>query len=231
MIKAILCDLDDTLLQTRAVKSEAIKFAGKLFYNLDITDEAIDKHWGKPWMEFMGEIFNHREDAELASQKYKSIVKNYTNRAYPGTLETLEFLSNNYKLGILSSAARSMIIYDLECAGIPVDLFFYTQSAEDTNIHKPNPQVFEPIVKILAKQEITKDEVLYVGDTLYDYEAATGAGLHFVGMADRSKNNGDFSSVGAVSISSIVELPALLKKFKQSGLTHSPVVSGSVVVC
>jgi HAD superfamily hydrolase (TIGR01549 family) len=210
MIKAIIFDLDDTLLMTKETKYQALKFAGKHFYNIEISDKTIDTHWGKPFLEFMGEVFGHADESENISKNYKSIVKKYKNKPYENTLSTLEKLFGNYKIGILSSAAQSLVMYDIECAGLPVEKFTYIQSAEDTNVHKPNPKVFEPILRVMSEHGIQPSDMLYLGDTTYDFEAATGAGLSFIGMANRTISKSDFDKLGTRSIESISELPKLL---------------------
>ena len=51
-IKAVLFDLDDTLMQTRNTKVKAIKTLGLRYYNYEIPDELIDKHWETPFFFF-----------------------------------------------------------------------------------------------------------------------------------------------------------------------------------
>jgi len=75
MLKAIIFDLDDTLLKTRETKFAALKFAGKHFYNIAINDETLNLHWGKPFLEFMGIVFGNVDSPENISKNYKSIVQ------------------------------------------------------------------------------------------------------------------------------------------------------------
>ena len=212
MLKAIIFDLDDTLLKTRETKFAALKFAGKHFYNIAINDETLNLHWGKPFLEFMGIVFGNVDSPENISKNYKSIVKQFTNKAYDDALPALEKLFDKFKVGILSSAAQSLVMYDIECAGLPIEKFTYVQSAEDTEVHKPNPDVFKPLIRVMSKYKITPSEMLYLGDTKYDYEAAKGAGLHFIGMANRTMIKEEFDKLGANSIESLAELPILLSK-------------------
>lgn len=210
MIDAVIFDLDDTLLKTRETKYKALKFAGKKFYNLDISTETLDTHWGKPYLEFMGLVFESVEHAETISKKYKSIVKQFINKPYSDAISTIDTLLDSYKVGILTSTSRSIVMYDIKHAGLPVERFVYIQTAEDTNVHKPDPSVFDPMNKIMSKYSIQPDSVLYVGDMLSDYEAAVGAGLHFVAIADRSLPKSTFEEKGICSIDTLSELPDLI---------------------
>ncbi|MEG0114831.1 MAG: HAD hydrolase-like protein, partial [Hydrogenoanaerobacterium sp.] len=47
---------------------------------------------------------------------------------------------------------------------------------DDTTEHKPKP---EPMLLYLSRTGVRADEVLYIGDTVYDYQCATGAGVPF----------------------------------------------------
>jgi beta-phosphoglucomutase-like phosphatase (HAD superfamily) len=51
--KAVLFDFDDTLVESRRMKWDHHKFAAKYFYNLDLTDDDIKEHWGKPMAELL----------------------------------------------------------------------------------------------------------------------------------------------------------------------------------
>jgi beta-phosphoglucomutase-like phosphatase (HAD superfamily) len=212
MIKAIIFDLDDTLLKTRQTKYQALKYAGKHFYNLDISDEILDKHWGKPYLEFMGEVFEHVDTPEHISNNHKSTVKNFPNIAYADASETIETLVLKYKVCILSSASKSLVEYDIESSGLPLKKFTYIQSAEDTDVHKPDPMVFAPVVRILSKYDIGLDEIVYVGDMLSDAKAALGAGLHFIGIAGRTTPKNDFDTLGVPTVVSLSELIDMIRQ-------------------
>ncbi len=213
MLKAIIFDLDDTLLKTKQVKSEALKFAGKHFYNIEVTDEKLRQHWGKPFLTFLSELYDHADSPENLAINYKSIVQNYTNVPHEGTLPALAELYDRYKVCVLSSAAKSLVLYDMEHAGLPLESFSYIQTEEDTTVHKPDPEVFAPMIARLATHGIEIDEMLYVGDHPTDYQAATGAGLHFIGIAERSIPKSEFEAMGATTIDSLLELRERLEQF------------------
>lgn len=210
MIQAVVFDLDDTLLQTRETKFAAIKYAGEHFYNQTISDATINSHWGKPFREFISLVFSDVDSVDEIISNYKSIVQEFKNREHPGTRETLEQLFPLYKVCILSSAAQSLVLYDLETAGLPIEKFTYIQSAEDTQVHKPDPKVFIPTLSVLAEYQIKPENSIYVGDIVSDYVAASGAGVHFRGIADRTISADEFKKAGASTIRSIRELPGIL---------------------
>lgn len=192
MIKAIIFDLDDTLIQTSKAKFGAIKHAGKTFYNLEISDQEIKSHLGKPFEQFMKDLFKGIDETEQIISNYYSIRSDFPTPSYPGTHETLLNLKNKFLLGIVTAATRHMAIEDLGIAKLDHLIFDYIQTSEETTHHKPDPKVFLPIVTKFQERGISKNELLYVGDSLSDYYAASGAEIKFVGIADRTTESGEF---------------------------------------
>lgn len=212
MTKVILFDLDDTLINTQETKIRALQFAGKNFYNLDINQTDIIKNWGKPFKQFISELFGNVDDIEKIIEKYNSIRDQFPAHAYPHTISTINALLTANKIGVISSSIHSQVISDLQINHFPLDQFFYIQTMEDTLVHKPDPEVFNPILKILSDQnsDILKSDIYYIGDHLFDYYAARDAGIKFFGLSDRTTTNEIFLTEGANTIRSISELITLI---------------------
>lgn len=204
--KAVIFDLDDTLLKTKQVRYGALKHAGEHFYNQLITSTEIDNHWGEPLETFFFNIFDTDDSYNKIFDNYKSILKDYPSEAYEDVFEVLQYLSTILKVCILSSSPKKLILADIRNAGIPLELFSYIQGAEDTNIHKPNPRVFDPLLRYLRKYGVGAEECIYVGDSIDDYIAASKAGIRFIGIAERTIKKGKFIDSGADVISSLTEL-------------------------
>lgn len=210
MIKAIIFDLDDTLIQTSKAKYSAIKHAAKTFYNLEMSDQEIKSHWGKPFELFMKDLFGGIDDTEQIISNYYSIRNDFPTPSYPGTHETLTKLKNNFQLGIVTAATRHMTIEDLGIAKLDHTIFDYIQTSEETSSHKPDPKVFLPIVAKFQEVGIANTELLYVGDSLNDYYAANGALIKFVGIADRTTKSDDFHNNKIKIIKEIEELESFV---------------------
>lgn len=204
--KAILFDFDDTLVQTKKIRYEALKYTAKTFYTLTITDEDIDRYWGKPFHVMMDGVFNSVDTTENLSANYKSILHLYPNLPFEDTLTTLDSLSNQYILGLISSSVRELITSGLKDVGISPDLFKYIQTSDEIEYHKPDPRVFNPVKDYLLKQSIKESEVLYVGDTLDDYISSRDAGFGFIGIAGRTTDSSIFKDNGAEYVDSLAEL-------------------------
>jgi phosphoglycolate phosphatase len=210
MIKAILFDVDDTLIKTFDTKKEALKDIGRKFYGVELSDKDIRAHWGRPIRELLNSLYGN-VDLEEAFGRYVKERENYPTSAYEGTLSTLRELAKDYLLGIVTTKSKRYMKDDFDIAGIPEDLFFIIQTEEESKVHKPDPEVFNYVLDHLEKKGIKKSEVLYVGDTLSDYYAARDAGLQFYGIAERTISKSEFEEQGARTITNLSELLTLLK--------------------
>jgi phosphoglycolate phosphatase len=211
MIKAVIFDLDDTLVDTKKAKFKAIQFAGKKFYNIDINDELLNSHYGKPIREFFDIVFKHVENVDLILKNFMTIRDQYPSLPFPDTIEVVDQLLKKYVISVVSSAARQMVLNDLKVAQLPVDQFKMILSADDTKFHKPDPRVFDPMIGYFSKFNIIPKEIAYVGDTINDYKAAFGAGLYFCGIAGRTTTKSEFAENKSDFITDIRQLPDKIK--------------------
>lgn len=210
MIKAIIFDIDDTLIKTFETKKEALKVMGKKYYGTELRDEQIKAVWGKPIRELLQILFTDLHDVEEAFERYVVEREKYPTEAYDDTLPVLQELQKKYLLGLISSKSIRYLHIDLKIAGIEEELFFIIQTEEDTKVHKPDPHVFDFALNKLKKEDIKNSEILYVGDRVTDYKAAKDAGLHFYGIAGRTTCKDEFEKNGASTIKDLRELLKLI---------------------
>ncbi|MCB9030643.1 MAG: HAD-IA family hydrolase [Deltaproteobacteria bacterium] len=207
-IKAVLFDYDDTLVQTRASKYLAIQALARDFYNYELTSEVISKDWGKSFDLLFKNLFGEIDsDHEQVVSRYKSITDNFPMESYPDAVDTVMALIADKHVGVVTSTSRALIMPDLERLGFPVSDFLLIQTCEDTDIHKPNPEVFKPALLTLANHSIAPEEILYVGDSHIDFLAANGAGLKFAGIPREEKA---FEKFKTEKITALDSLSALL---------------------
>jgi HAD superfamily hydrolase (TIGR01549 family) len=205
-IKVVLFDHDDTLVGTIGSKWDEHKFIAKKYYNKTITDNDIKAHWGKPFAEMICLLYD-TDDAEQAIDYNLKHHTEFEKTLFSATVPVLRHLKERgMKLGIITATTRISFEHDLELHEIPKDLLSYTQTSEETQFHKPDPRVFEPVLKWLDEEEISSDEVLYIGDGLHDMKAAVGAGFNFLGVQTGLVSAEEFASVNAQSITSISDM-------------------------
>jgi phosphoglycolate phosphatase len=179
--KAIIFDFDDTLVATRISKREQFKETARRFYDFELEDKIIDEHWGKAFNELMTELFGRSSDSiENIIENYFSLSKEFPMMATKGAKDLIEKFHKTIPLGILTASNRRAVLEDLERLKIYPHYFNHIQTSEDTIVHKPDPLVFQPILR--AFTGIDTKNILYIGDSTSDFLAATEGGLNFIGV-------------------------------------------------
>ena len=146
-----------------------------------LTGVDIESDEGKKYSE-------HR--TELFFRKYFPQV-----RAFSGARALAERLrEDGYLLVTASSASEEELEKLLEVAGIK-DLLTDTTSADDAERSKPDPDIVQAAVR---RSGLAAGDMIMIGDTPYDVEAATRAGVRIVAV--RSGGWDDQSLEGASAI-------------------------------
>lgn len=205
-IRVVFFDHDDTLVGTIGTKWAHHKHVAKTYYGKELGDDEIRKHWGKPLRELTCLLYG-TDNVNEAMAYNTATHKDFEKNLFEATIPTLRRLhSLGLTIGVITATSRYSFDHDLDHHGIPREILAYTQSADDTDFHKPDPRVFDPALAWLAERGLKPAEVLYVGDGLHDMKAAVGAGFNFLGVQTGLVTGDEFTAAEARSITSIAEL-------------------------
>lgn len=205
-IKAVLFDHDDTLVGTIGTKWAQHKHVASKYYGKELTDDEIKLHWGKPLRELVCLLYG-TDDVEQAMANNTACHEDFPKELFVASIPTLRHLKAAGKLvGIITATSRFSFEHDLATHEIPQEVLDYTQTADDTPFHKPDPRVFEPALTWLESQDVRPEEVYYIGDGLHDMKAALGAGFNFLGVETGLVTAEQFAEHNAISIPTIAEL-------------------------
>jgi phosphoglycolate phosphatase len=206
MIKAVIFDFDETLVESRLTKWAQHIHVAKKFYNIDLTHEKIRKHWGKPLPVLISELYQNSDTPDNMRSALRSTRNDFLKKLYKESLYVIKtLLGKEMKIGVLSATDRHNLEEDLIRLDFPLDKFIAIQGCDESEKHKPDPEVFLPILEKFKKEGINKEEIVYVGDSMDDYLAATGAGLGFIGITTGLYTKEDFENVGAKQIVDNIE--------------------------
>jgi phosphoglycolate phosphatase len=98
---------------------------------------------------------------------------------FPGALETLEMLkSNGREVAVATGKSRRGLDRILDKLGL-TGFFHATRCADETR-SKPDPLMIQ---QIIVERGVAPGQVVMVGDTEYDLEMATNAGVASVGVS------------------------------------------------
>ena len=191
MLKAILFDLDNTLLDFSGFKRESALAAAKAMKQAGINDsqenlyKKIFKIYESKGIEYQNTfedlLLAYGLEPDLHEHAKQAAIIAYQKKKYAlikprlGVIRTLNALKNHYyKLGIVTDAPRDKAWQRLILAGLN-HYFDPVVTFTDTGEHKPSAKPFKRALSLL---KLKPDEVLFVGDN-YDRDivGAKNAGL------------------------------------------------------
>lgn len=218
MIKALLCDIDGTLVQSNWLHAEAWQKAfGAIGIHLELED--VRRQIGKggdelipvfvPWWK--------REHVEGPLNAFRSFLFESEFRArvepLPRARDLLVKLKESgIRVALASSAPAKDLLFYKKLVGME-DLVDEQSSADDAGRSKPHPDIFEATLKRLG---LEPHQVLALGDTPWDAEAAGKAGIWTIGVETGGWNREDLLAAGCIEVYSGVD--ELLDRFVQSAI-------------
>ncbi|GLW93525.1 HAD family hydrolase [Actinokineospora globicatena] len=181
--RAVVFDLDDTLLLTRVVKWAHHQAVAARFYGFELTEAELGEHWGKPYDELITLLYRGSASLEDMKKANLSLEHLYRKTAAKGARELVTaLLDHGTHVGVVTSANTDPTLADLDHSGFPVDRLAFVHGADRTDSHKPDPAVFDEAKRILQARGVTESGTVYIGDAPMDAVAARGAGFGFVGV-------------------------------------------------
>jgi HAD superfamily hydrolase (TIGR01509 family) len=218
MVKAVLCDIDGTLVQSNWLHAEAWQSAFAAM-DINVERETVRRQIGKggdelipvfvPWWK--------REAVEEPLKRYREWIFRTDILSqvepFPKVREFAEELkSRGIRLALASSSKKPEIQIYKRIMHIE-DLVEDETSADDVDRAKPHPDVFSATLKRLG---LKAKECIAIGDTPYDAEAAGKAGLRTIGVETGGWTHDELMDAGCVeAYGSIAEL---LERIEESAI-------------
>ena len=182
MIKAIIFDLDGTIVDTPKLIMASFKHAINVNTNETLTENEITYVLGQT-LDKAFERFARDEkhlDEMINSFRDYSINHGKELNAYTNAKDVIQYLRDkNYLLGIVTSKSRAVVEQNLRDLNLN-NLFDCVVTYEDTVLHKPNK---EPLLKALSILNVKPNEAIYIGDHENDIKAGKNAEMTTALMA------------------------------------------------
>lgn len=201
-LKAILFDLDGTLVDTNDIHVEAWREAFRVA-GFNVTHPRIQREIGKggdllvpavlgPDLEraYGDTIRKSRDEAFADAMKHACV------RFFPGALAAMALCrKHGYRTAIASSASPDDIEHLTHATGVKIgDLVDAVTTADDVGTSKPAPDIVTVACKKLGVAP--RDSVL-IGDSVFDGVAANRSGAAFVGVRTGYPGQAALLSAGA----------------------------------
>ncbi|GER88494.1 phosphoglycolate phosphatase [Dictyobacter vulcani] len=219
-VKGIILDVDGTLIDSNKAHThawvEAMKENG-----YDVPFEKVGPLIGMGGDKVLPEVLHLSKDSpegkKIGESRKKIFKEKYfsTVKAFPGTAELLHHMHDKgLRLAIATSAEPDELHEMLKIIEPHIDqLFEQEATSKDANQSKPDPDIIHATIKRIG---LDPHELLMIGDTAYDIEAASKASLSTI--AFRSGGWSDKDLAGALAIYDGPE--DLLKQYDQSPLSQ-----------
>lgn len=219
MIKAIIFDLDNTLLDRETsliffIKSQYNKFQEELGHinieNYSSTFIKLDAN-GMAWKDIVYKQM--LIELKIANLEWQTLLDDYVTNfcnhcvSYEGVKSALDALkTKNYKLGIITNGKYPFQQKNIEALGIE-NYFSTIIVSEKAGIKKPQAEIFYLSAKQLG---IESSQAIYIGDNpRIDIEAAQNAGMKAIWK--RNNNYDDYQYADAI-FDEFNTLPEIIEK-------------------
>jgi len=178
MIKAMLFDMDGVLIDSHDAWFNLFNKALEKFENRQVTKEEFDNCiWAKSFDKVCGKYFEMPtvELREYYGNEYDNLRKDL--KEMDGANKTLAKLKG-IKLVVVSNTQNDLCSEILKDLGL-LKYFDLILGGDEVENGKPAPDI---LYKALEMLKLEKEEVLFIGDTVWDKMAAEKAGIKFIGF-------------------------------------------------
>ena len=185
LIKAVMIDLDGTLLDTASDLAAAANMMLRELGRAELPLETIQSYIGKGIQKLVKRSLtgslDDEPDVELFDKAMPIYERDYAKtlcidtRPYPGVIEGLNTLREaDFRLACITNKAQAFTLPLLRATGL-FDYFDIVLSGDSLPKKKPDPM---PLLHACTHFNILPHEMLLIGDSLNDAEAARAAGCH-----------------------------------------------------
>lgn len=219
MIKAVIFDIDGTLIDSNDFHAEAWQKAFKKF-GKDIPFYELRRQVGKGGDNFLPVFLLQKEIKEFGKQveelRGEIFKKQYLSKIepFPKVRELFLKIKADGKLIALASSAKEEELEEYKKIANIGDLIEEQTSTDAVEHSKPEPDIF---LAALEKLKIAKaSEAVIIGDTCYDAEAAVKAKIKVVGVLSGGWAQSELLKTGCAEV--YRDAAEILKNYKISAL-------------
>lgn len=203
MIEAFIFDIDGTLIDSNDFHAKAWQkaFAEKDFeFSFDEIRPQIGKGADTLLPVFLSEKEIEKYGDAIAERRGEIFKDEYLDRVkpFPKVRELFQKIkADGHKIALASSSKEDEVEAYKKIANVE-DSVEKATSSDDAEQSKPEPDIFQAALELLGNPKL--ENVLVVGDTPYDAEAAKKANLKTIGVLCGGFPKADLEKAGCIAI-------------------------------
>jgi pyrophosphatase PpaX len=179
----VLFDLDGTLADTVDLIVASYRHALAVVLDAELPERELRSWIGRPLRSTVAEAFPEQADrVEEVVRVYREWNLDHHDemiREIPGVDELLADLeARGARLGVVTAKIAQTADLGLRATGLHPRISVLA-GAETTDRHKPEP---DPLLHACRTLDVEPGECVYVGDSVYDLQAARAAGMAAIGV-------------------------------------------------
>src|SRR5579875_2910005 len=218
MVKAVLCDIDGTLVDSNWLHAEAWQRAFAVM-GIELDRETVRRQIGKGGDELIPVFVSwwKRDAVEQPLKRYREWIfrTDFLHQVQP-LPRVRDFAEELKRRGItlaLATSAKKPEVEDYKRIMHIEDLVDDQTSADEVDRAKPHPDVFSATLKRLG---LKAKECIAIGDTPYDAESAGKAGLRTIGVETGGWTHDELMDAGCVEV--YTNVAELLERIEDSAI-------------
>ncbi len=200
MLRGVIFDIDGTLVDSNDAHASAwVEVFAEAGYDVpfEIVRPLIGMGGDKLLPATVGLKHDSREGKILGKRRSEKFREKYLHglRALPGSRRLVERVRADGLKPVVATSAKDEELKGLLEAAKVADLMEEKATASDAKRSKPDPDI---VLAAIEQSGLAAGELVMIGDTPYDVEAATRAGIPIIGF--RSGGWKDADLAGATEI-------------------------------
>lgn len=201
MIKAVIFDLDGTILNSKHLRIEAWKHAFSV-YGVHLSENEIAPLIGLPGPDLAGKFSSKAFEIEMEEEKYfRQHLKKL--ELYDDVVPTFSRLNGlGIKTGVVTSSRRALV----DILELPFDPVI---TIDDVVVGKPDPESYVRILRLLG---IAPRQAMFVGDAETDLMPAREIGSVSVLIGHGVRKQSEFADYYVDEVSETIKMIEKLKE-------------------
>jgi phosphoglycolate phosphatase len=183
IIRAVLFDLDGTLVDSLEDLTDAVNHIRDSFSHPPLTAESVRQKVGKGARHLVQQVLPDAPDADVDHAlglflEFNRLHIADKSRLFPGIREALhELAARNIRMAVISNKNEALSALLLENLGVR-DLFENITGGDTYRERKPSPL---PLLNVAERLGFSLDECVMVGDSINDMQAGQQANIASIG--------------------------------------------------